>query len=62
MNEPKYKTDQKPRITIYCNDEEQKNRISARLETVKNKYMCKNNSDTLDYILKKIIEGRLKIQ
>jgi len=54
--EPKYKTDQKPRITIYCNNEEQKERLSARLEILKNKFSVKTNVEVIEYLVIQEIE------
>ena len=46
------KNEQKPRITIYCNDEEQKEYISSRLEILKNRFGVKTNSDVIEHLIK----------
>lgn len=51
-NEPKYKTDQRSRITIYCNDEEQKLKISSGLANLKYKMNLHNNCDVIEEIIK----------
>ena len=55
-SEPKYKNEQKPRITIYCNDEEQKEYISSKLAILKNRYGVKNNSDVIEHLVNEEIK------
>ena len=45
------KNEQKPRITIYCNDEDQKEYIISRLSNLKDKYDVKNNADAIEFLI-----------
>ena len=49
--EPKYKSEPKPRITIYCYDDKQKENISSKLATLKNRYGVKNNADVIEHLV-----------
>lgn len=49
---PKYKTDQKPRITIYCKSEKQKDFILNQIATIKNKNnVDESSSDVVENLI-----------
>jgi len=50
------KNEQKPRITIYCYNEAQKENINNGLATLKNKYGVKNNADVIEHLINEEIK------